>query len=78
MVDEPDDSLAALCHAEGRTRRLTVIPNKSGLPKVGVHLLEQRLDLNLIIVDRTSGRRTSKCPVCWLSLNVEDIHNPDK
>jgi hypothetical protein len=52
VVDEAYDRLCSLAHHEGRTRCHAIITNQSGGTKVRVHLLGERLDVNLIIVDR--------------------------
>ena len=62
VVDESYNSFASLRHFEGRAWGDTVVSDESGFPKIRVDLLEERLDFDLIVVDRKSSRRTRECP----------------
>jgi len=73
VVDKPHNSFATFRHVEGGARTYAIIANKSGFAKVGIHLLEKRFDLNLIIVDRKASRWACERPAFQLELddNVE-------
>lgn len=52
VVDEAHDRLGALAHHECRTWCDSIVANEPGLAQVRVDLLLERLDVDLIILDR--------------------------
>jgi hypothetical protein len=65
VVDEAYYRLCSLAHHESRARCHAIITHQSGGAKVRVHLLGERLDVNLIVVDRRTIRE-GELP--WMSL----------
>lgn len=60
MVDEAHDSLAAFGHSESRTRGDSIVSHQASFVQVGVHLLVQRMDVNLVVVDRWASRERER------------------
>ena len=69
MVLESYDCLSSLLHAEGGTRRITIVANQSGRLQPRVDLLHQRLDIDLIVVDGVArcriGVGVKRCLIRW-------------
>lgn len=55
MVDEANNGFCTLLHHERRTRTDAIVANKPGLLETGIDLLLEWLDVNLIVIDRTSS-----------------------
>jgi hypothetical protein len=73
VVDKAYDRLRSFAHHKSRTRRHAIITNQSGGTKVRVHLLGERLDVNLIVVDRwTIGE--SELPWMLSVWKVSDLY----
>jgi hypothetical protein len=63
IVDEAHNCLPTLLDDEGGARGDTVIANENSFAPVGVDVLGELIDVNLIIVYRAAGDRVRDGPV---------------
>lgn len=72
IVDEPHDRLTTLFDDEGRSRGHAVVADQGGGTPVGVDLLVELVDVDLIVVDGQSGDGVGDGPVS----QVRDMNLP--
>lgn len=63
VVDEAHNCLSTLAHHESRSRCDAIVANESGLSEVRVDLLLERLDIDLVIINRWA---VGECELPWM------------
>lgn len=71
VVDETNHRLGAAGDDQSGARRHPVVANKSGGTEVGIDLVTERLDLQLIVPDLLPGDGTDDFPILKLDASRE-------
>lgn len=78
IVDETYNRLPTLLNDEGRTRGDTVVTNENGVASVGVDVLGELIDVDLVIVYWATGDRVRDGPIDSLALGDHEAKSPRK